>query len=127
MDNLGLIVVVDDGHDAHEELRAPHHHARSVAILRASREDAALLIAGHGRSTDAQALLERGWLRDLSLPPAGARRVSAPVRSVSEADRERDPTAARLRIPSVAFRFLRDHLVRGPVLVQVPMVGSPPH
>lgn len=123
MRDLGLIVVVDDGHDGHLELRAPHPHARSVAILRAARQDAALLLAGHGRSTDAQALVERGWLRDLSLTPGDARRVSTPVRAVSELDRERDPVAARLRIPSVAFRFLRDHLVRGPVLVQTPMVG----
>lgn len=121
--DLGLIVLVDDGNDQHEELRAPHPHARSVAILRASREGAGLLIAGHGRSTDAQALVERGWLRELALSPGDARRVSTPVRAVVEQDRERDPTAARLRIPSVAFRFLRDHLARGPVLVHVPMVG----
>lgn len=121
--HLGLIVVVDDGHDGHEELRAPHPHARSVAILRSARQDAALLLAGYGRSTDAEALVERGWLRDLSLTPGEARRVSTPVRAVSDVDRERDPVAARLRIPSVAFRFLRDQLVRGPVLVQVPMVG----
>ena len=64
-----------------------------------------------------------GWLRDLTLAPAQARRVSTPVRAVGEVDRERDPSAAQLRIPSVAFRFLRDHLAQGPVLVQVPMSG----
>ena len=121
--DLGLVVIVDDGHDGYAEPRAPHPHARAVAILRASRENAALLIAGHARSTDAQALVERGWLRELALNPGDSRRVSTPVRAVSEVDRERDPTAARLRIPSVAFRFLRDHLTKGPVLVQVPMVG----
>lgn len=121
--DLGLIVVVDDGNDQHQELRAPHPHARSVAILRATREDAALLIASHSRSTDAQALVARGWLRELALTPAEARRVSTPVRAVDEQDRERDPSAARLRIPSVAFRFLRDHLALGPVLVHVPMMG----
>ena len=120
--DLGLVAVVDDGNDAHEEPRAPHPHARAVAVLRAAR-GAALLLAGHGRSTDAQALVERGWLHDLSLRPADARRVAVPVRAVSEDDRDRDPTAARLRIPSVAFRFLRDHIAKGPVLVQVPMVG----
>lgn len=121
--DLGLVVVVDDGHDAHAELRAPHPHSRAVAVVRAARQGAALLLAGHGRSTDAQALVERGWLRDLTLAPAQARRVSTPVRAVGEVDRERDPSAAQLRIPSVAFRFLRDHLAQGPVLVQVPMSG----
>ncbi|MFD0867210.1 hypothetical protein ACFQ06_15525, partial [Tessaracoccus lubricantis] len=66
---------------------------------------------------------ERGWLAELGLSPAEARRVVAPVRAVGEVEREHDPTAARLRIPSMAFRFLRDHLPQGPVLVQVPMTG----
>lgn len=120
---LGLVVVVDDGHDAHEELRAPYPHARAVAILRSSRQNAALLLAGHSRSVDAQALVERGWLAEVSLAPAEARRESAPVRAVGEVEREHDPTAARLRIPTMAFRFLREHLPQGPVLVQVPMTG----
>lgn len=121
--DLGLIAVVDDGHDAHAELRAPHPHSRAVAVVRAARQNAALLLAGHARSTDAQALVERGWLSDLSLTPAAARRVSPPVRVVDDRDRERDPAAVALRIPSIAFRFLGDHLTHGPVLVQVPMAG----
>ena len=121
--DLGLVVVIDDGHDAHEEPRAPHPHARAVAVLRSSRQGAALLLASHSRSTDAQALVERGWLHDLSLAPTAARRVSPLAAAVTERDRDRDPVATRLRIPSVAFRFLRDHLAKGPVLVQVPMVG----
>lgn len=121
--DLGLIAVVDDGNDAHSEPKAPHPHARSVAVLRAAQESTALLLAGYGRSTDAQALVERGWLGEVALPAPEARRVQPPVRAVDEVDREKDPAAARLRIPSVAFRFLRGHLPQGPVLVQVPMVG----
>ena len=122
--DLGLVVVVDDGHDAHADQRAPHPHARAVAVLRAARENAGLLLAGSARSTDAQALLSRGWLGELALPPVQARQLSAPVRAVSEIDRQRDPSSARLRIPSVAFRFLGEHLARGPVLVQVPRTGD---
>ncbi len=121
--NPGLIAVIDDGHDAHAELRAPHPHSRAVAVVRAARQNTALLLAAHARSTDAQALVARGWLRDLSLPPAEARRLIAPARAVDDRDRERDPAAIALRVPSVAFRFLRDHLATGPVLVQVPMAG----
>lgn len=123
MRNLGLIVVVDDGHDQHEELRAPYPHARAVAVLRASHHNAALMLASHSRSVDAQALVERGWLATLNLSPTESRRVIAPVRAVGDVERERDPVAARLRIPSMAFEFLRQHLPQGPVLVQVPMTG----
>lgn len=123
MRDLGLIVVVDDGHDQHEELRAPYPHARAVAVLRASHHNAALMLASHSRSVDAQALVERGWLATLNLSPTESRRVIAPVRAVGDVERERDPVAARLRIPSMAFEFLRQHLPQGPVLVQVPMTG----
>ncbi len=119
----GLVAVVDDGHDQHSELRAPHPHTRAVAVVRGARQNTAVLLAGHSRSTDAQALVDRGWLRDLALAPSEARRISTPVRAVDDRDRERDPAAVALRIPSVAFRFLRDHLAAGPVLVQVPMAG----
>ncbi|MEZ5086061.1 MAG: hypothetical protein R2722_07355 [Tessaracoccus sp.] len=52
--NLGLVVVVDDGNDVHVEPRAPRFHTRAVAVLRAGHEGAGMLIAGFGRSTDAQ-------------------------------------------------------------------------
>lgn len=123
--NLGLVVVIDDGNDIHVEPRAPRFHARSVAVLRAGHEAAGLLIAGHSRSTDAQWLVERGWLREIGLDPAATRALTPPVRGVGddERDRVREPTAVRLRIPSAAFRFLRDRLTHGPVLVQVPRTG----
>lgn len=122
MADLGLVVVVDDGHDAHSDLRAPYPHSRTVAVLRAVQESAALLLASHARSAEAEDLLERGWLRGIALSPSETRRVTAPVRVVGD-DPSREPTAARLRIPSAAFRFLREHLVHGPVLVQVPRAG----
>lgn len=123
--NLGLVVVVDDGNDVHVEPRAPRFHTRAVAVLRAGHEGAGMLIAGFGRSTDAQWLAERGWLHEVSLEPGALRRVTAPVRSVGddERDRVREPGAAKLRVPSAAFRFLRERLAQGPVLVQVPRVG----
>ncbi|HMR50211.1 MAG TPA: primosomal protein N' [Arachnia sp.] len=123
--DLGLVVVIDDGNDVHVEPRAPRFHARAVGVLRAGHEAAGMLIAGYSRSTDAQWLVERGWLREIGLDPAATRRVMPPVRAVGddERDRVREPTAVKLRIPSAAFRFLRDRLTQGPVLVQVPRAG----
>lgn len=119
----GLIVVLDEGSDHHVELRSPYFHARTVAVLRASVEGCGLLLAGHGRSTDAHALVRRGWMHEIRALPAELRPVVAPVRTVSEVDRERDPAAAKLRIPSTAFQLLRAQLLEGPVLVHVPMRG----
>ncbi|MDF1489965.1 primosomal protein N' family DNA-binding protein [Tessaracoccus caeni] len=123
--NLGLVVVVDDGNDVHVEPRAPRFHARAVAVLRARQENAGMLIAGFGRSSDAQWLAERDWLHEITLEPGALRRVTAPVRSIGddEHDLVREPGAARLRVPSAAFRFLRERLPQGPVLVQVPRIG----
>lgn len=121
--DLGLIVVIDDGNDSHAELRSPHPHSRDVAVLRTANEGCALLIASHGLTAETQAFVERGWLGSIRLSPAETRRICAPVRITGD-DPSREPTAARLRLPTAAFTFLRDHLTRGPVLVQVPRAGQ---
>ncbi len=123
MDNLGLLVVVDDGNDSHAEPRAPYPHTRGMAVLRCVATGCALLMAAHGRSTDAAALVERGWLKEIALSPGQTRAVTAPVRLSGDRDARRDPMAARLRLPTMAFEFLRTALNEGPVLVQVPRAG----
>ena len=123
MENLGLLVVVDDGNDSHAEPRAPYPHTRGMAVLRCVQSGCALLLAAHGRSTDVAALIERGWLNELALTPGQTRAVTAPVRLSGDRDPRRDPIVARLRLPSVAFEFLRTALTQGPVLVQVPRAG----
>lgn len=122
MADLGLLVVLDDGNDAHSELRAPYPHSREVAVLRTVQDGCALLMASHSRSSEVQAFVERGWMGQIRMTPAQTRRLAPPVRIIGD-DPSREPTAARLRLPTGAFRFLRDHLSKGPVLVQVPRVG----
>lgn len=121
--DLGLVVVVDDGHDQLAEPRAPYPHARTVAVLRQLLTGCGLLLASHARSAEAHDLVERDWLRPIQLSPAATRRISPPVRIAGD-DPGREPTAARLRLPSAAFRLLRDRLPEGPVLVQVPLRGQ---
>ncbi|MGV8845537.1 primosomal protein N' family DNA-binding protein [Tessaracoccus sp.] len=123
MSDLGLVVVLDDGNDSHAEPRAPHPHSRGMAVLRCLQSGCALLLAAHGRSTDAAALIGRGWLNQLALTPGQTRALTPPVRISGDSAGHRDPTAARLRLPSVAFEFLRTALTQGPVLVQVPRAG----
>lgn len=123
MDNLGLMAVVDDGNDSHAEPRAPYPHTRGMAVLRCVQTGCALLFAAHGRSTDSAALVNRGWLGELMLNPGQTRSVTAPVRLSGDRDSRNDPIAARLRLPSMAFEFLRTALTQGPVLVQVPRAG----
>ncbi len=123
--DLGLMVVWDDGDPLHEEIRAPHQHVRTVAALRAGREKVALLLAAHSRSCEVQDWVERRWLAPLALPVPDQRRTAPAVRASADSDQEleRDPLADRVRMPSMAFAAIRDGLLRGPVLVQVPRAG----
>ncbi len=123
MENLGLVVVVDDGNDSHADPRAPYPHTRGMAVLRCIQTGCGLMLAAHGRSTDAAALVERGWLKEVGLSPGPTRAVTPPVRLSGDRDPRHDPIAARLRLPSLAFEFLRTALTQGPVLVQVPRAG----
>ena len=54
---------------SYAEPRAPYPHAREVLLLRAHSESAAVLLAGHGRSVEAQALVESGWAVEPRAPP----------------------------------------------------------
>lgn len=115
--DLGFVGVWDEGNDALAEPRAPYPHIREVAALRAQRADAALVLAGYGRSTEAEALVQRGWVHPIELAGHAQREVCAVVRS----PRERPDQVGRL--PHDAFETIRAGLVTGPVLVQVPRAG----
>ena len=127
--DLGLLVVYDDGDDTLAEQRAPYCHARDVAVLRAHRSGAALLLAGHAVSVEAQALVATEWLSVLEPSATARQRDAATVRAVGEDDDlERDPTARAARLPTSAWKTAREALSAGcPVLVQVPRAGYQPN
>lgn len=125
--DLGLIAVWDDGDDLHEEPRAPYPHVRDLALRRGRIEGAAVLVGGFGRTVAAQAVLASGVGRPVAAAPSVVR-AAVPRIVVAGEDREqeRDPAAARARLPALALRTAREALARGPVLVQVPRRGYIP-
>ena len=125
--DLGLVVCWDDGDDLHIEQRAPYAHAREVLLLRAEQEDAACLLAGHSRSTEAQRLVAAGWARAVEAGRPDVRRtVPRIVNTADSFEQERDPLARIARLPGAAWRAAKDGLERGPVLVQVARAGYAP-
>ncbi|MCC9196452.1 primosomal protein N' [Arthrobacter sp. zg-Y820] len=125
--NLGLAVLWDDADDLHAEQRAPYQHVRDVLLLRAAAEDAALLLASHSRSTEAQRLVASGWAANISADRSTVRSLAPRVVSTADSfNMERDPLAARARIPHAAWKAAQDGLTRGPVLVQVARTGFSP-
>lgn len=123
--DLGLLALWDDGNDSLSEPRAPYPHAREVAALRVGEERCALLIAGHGRTAETQALLERGWLAPIGLPPREVRRLAPVIRVAADRDAalDKDPDAHAARLPHDVFAAIRAGLASGPVLVHVPRAG----
>jgi primosomal protein N' (replication factor Y) len=125
--NLGLVVCWDDGDDLHIEQRAPYCHAREVLLLRAAREEAACLLAGHGRSTEVQRLVDAGWALPVETDRTVTRRtVPRVVNTADSFEQERDPLARVARLPGAAWRAAKEGLERGPVLVQVARAGYAP-
>ena len=125
---LGLIALWDDGDDSYAEPRAPGPHAREVAVMRAHLASCPLLLGAYGRTAEVQALVERGWLVPLELPPAEVRAAAPVVRVAADTERAlaRDPLAAQARLPHDAFAAIRAGLAAGPVLIQVPRAGYLP-
>ncbi|WP_421736102.1 primosomal protein N' [Cellulomonas sp.] len=124
--NLGLAVVWDDGDPLHAEPRAPYPHVREVLALRSDLESCALLVAAHGRSVEAQALVESGWAHEVAADRPTTRARAARVLALTSVELAREGPAAAARLPAPAWRTLRDRLAHGPVLVQVPRAGYVP-
>ncbi|MDQ6753676.1 MAG: primosomal protein N' [Actinomycetota bacterium] len=123
----GLFCCWDDGDDLHVERRAPYQHSRDVLLLRAEQQGAALLLAGHSRSTEAQRLLMTGWAQPISPERTVTRGVAARVISTSDSfEQERDPLAGLARLPQRAWQSAKAALALGPVLVQVARAGYAP-
>jgi primosomal protein N' (replication factor Y) len=125
---LGLLAIWDDGDDLHAEPRAPYPTARDVLALRSAQTGAALLVGGFARTAEAQLLVESGWAHEIAADRDAVRAAAPQIRPVADdVELARDPAAAAARLPSLAWRAVRDALGAGhPVLVQVPRRGYVP-
>jgi primosomal protein N' (replication factor Y) len=124
----GLFALWDDGDDLHAEPRAPYPHVRDVLALRSALTGAALLLAGHARTAEAQLLVETGWAHEIVAARATVRAAAPRVQSMGDdVELARDPAAAAARLPTLAWRTARQALAAGhAVLVQVPRAGYVP-
>ncbi|WP_415975190.1 primosomal protein N' [Rhodococcus sp. 077-4] len=126
---LGMIAIWDDGDDSFAEPRSPYPHAREVALLRAHVSGAAVVIGGHSRTAEAEALVDSGWAHDLVAPRELIRERQPHVVALADSDHAlaRDPAARVARLPAIAFEAARAALkADAPVLVQVPRGGYVP-
>ncbi|MCA2226955.1 primosomal protein N' [Nonomuraea aurantiaca] len=124
---LGLVAIWDDGDDLHAERLAPYPHAREVLALRAHRTGAAMLIGGYTRTAEATQLIAGRWARPIVAARTTIRSLAPRVHPAGEdAELAKDQAARQARLPSLAWRALRQGLESGPVLVQVPRRGYLP-
>jgi primosomal protein N' (replication factor Y) len=126
--SLGLVALWDDGDDLYAEPRAPYPTAREVLLLRAHGESAAVLLAGHVRSVEGQALVESSWAAALTADRTVVRAAAPQVHVTGESEREqeRDSASAAARMPRRVFEVVREALTHGPVLVHNPRFGYQP-
>ncbi|MEU7747232.1 primosomal protein N' [Nonomuraea sp. NPDC049158] len=124
---LGLVAIWDDGDDLHAERLAPYPHAREVLALRAHRTGAAMLIGGYTRTAEATQLIASRWARPIVAARTTIRGLAPRVHPAGEdAELAKDQAARQARLPSLAWRALRQGLESGPVLIQVPRRGYLP-
>ena len=123
---LGLVVCWDDANHLHAEPRAPYPHAREVLAMRAEQAGSAVLVGGFVRSAATQRGVSTGWAHPLSAPREVVRRSTPRVSALTSVELASEGPAAGARLPAPAWRAVRDGLVRGPVLVQVPRAGYVP-
>lgn len=124
--NLGLVVIWDDGDASHSDDNAPFPHVREVLELRATAGKCGFLLGGWGCTVEAAQLVRSEWAVPVAADREQVRRLAPLVRTVGDGDLARDEAARAARLPSLAWQAARDGLRHGPVLVQVPRRGYVP-
>jgi primosomal protein N' (replication factor Y) len=124
--DLGLVAIWDDGDGSHSEQHAPQPHAREVLLLRAAHDKCAFLLGSTGCTVEAAQLVETGWALPIAADREQVRHAAPLVRTVGDGDLARDEAARAARLPSLAWRAVKEGLTAGPVLVQVPRRGYVP-
>lgn len=126
VEELGLLVVWDDGDDLHAEPRAPYPHVREVLALRAHQGDAGLLVGGFARTAEGASMVATGFARSVAPPRPVVRSYAPRVRATDDGAFGDDPQLRAARLPHLAWRVAHESLAIGPVLVQVPRAGYVP-
>ncbi|MGV1035668.1 MAG: hypothetical protein ACOYD0_01420 [Candidatus Nanopelagicales bacterium] len=119
-----LLVIWDDGDEALIEPRSPGWHAREVLALRSHRGSASWVAMSHSRSVEVARLVDTGWAQSVD-GDRNARRTCAKVLTPAD-DQRIEPDAPGARIPTIAWRAIRQACHEGPVLVQVARSGYQP-
>ena len=119
--NLGLIVVVEDADEAHQEPLAPYPHTRDVAVIRHHNTGCSVVIASKVPSLNTLRWVEKGYFTALQ-PLAAPRPTVIPTALALGQDQDRAPG----RLPSQAHQAAKEGLQSGPVLVQVFRAGYAP-
>ncbi|MBD0744266.1 primosomal protein N' [Streptomyces sp. CBMA152] len=126
VENLGLVVVWEDGDSSHSDDHAPFPHVREVLELRSAHDKCAFLLGSTSCTVEAAQLVESGWAAPLVADRATVRAAAPLVRTVGDGELARDEAARAARLPSLAWQAVREGLKHGPVLVQVPRRGYVP-
>jgi primosomal protein N' (replication factor Y) len=122
VEDLGAIIMWDDGNDVYRELHAPYWDAREVAAMRSHQTSCDVFVGAPARSVATQWWCRSGWAA--SVDPK--RPSWWNVRCIDEHERARDPAAESARIPSAAWMTARNGLRHGPVLFLVARRGYVP-
>ena len=119
VENLRTLIVVNESDPLLDEPLAPFVHARDAAIVRQGIEGGDLIFASLTPSVELARFVDMGFVE---APAESAPRI--PVHLANDAsDNE---FAGKARIPTSAWRIVREALERGPVLVQVARPGFTP-
>jgi primosomal protein N' (replication factor Y) len=117
--NLGMTIVVNESDPLLDEPLTPFVHVRDAAIVRQSVEGGELVFASLTPSVELARFIDMGFVT--AQTTAGKRTTTILANDPSD-----DEFARKARIPTSAWRLVREALERGPVLVQVARPGFTP-
>ncbi len=109
----GLIVVEEEADPAYKQEESPRYHARDVAVLRASHQDAVVLLTAHAPSIETYANIQSGKYASIRAEGADARPAAPPPVRILDLT----ASSPRTLISDELLEAVADRLKRGDPVV----------
>lgn len=122
LSDLGLIAIWDDADENYFSQQSPYWNAREVALMRSKLNNCDILFFGNTESIAVNQLVKDEQIRRQTGIKEGQSNKYWP-QIITLDNSSSDPRELSKRIPNKAWMVIKDGLVSGNVLIQVPRLG----
>lgn len=121
LQKIGLIGIWDDADENYFSPQSPYWNTREVAIMRSKLNNSHIIFFGNSESIAVNQLIKDGLVQRKEIEQRQSNQYWPQILTIDNSSS--DPMEHSKRIPNKAWMVIKEGLVNGNVLIQVPRLG----